>query len=349
MHIGLASVYHFSCLKGGNERYAHHLALGLVAQGHQVIYYTSRQLPVIEFLGKPLPSPAWFHPPKTTPLDIFHACGSGLPLLAIASYFHPHIPTFLTFQAPSNPNSPLLRIGSKFEQANYPRFFDGIITTSPQNQRLLHTQWPNVPTTFIPLMVPPIFLQSTLLPSPPLTPRLLFIARLDAHHYYKGLSIALHALSLLPSPYHLNIIGDGPLKPTYLRQAYDLGLKSRVHFLGALSDTQLIHYLLTSTCLLFPSTSDSEGFGLALVEAMALGLPTITTTAIGIASWLAPKRVTTIIPPHDPQALAQAIQTIVNQPQPEQIHRAQRFAHTLTLEAMVSSTITFYHQLQSSK
>jgi glycosyltransferase involved in cell wall biosynthesis len=364
MHIGLASIYHFSVLKGGNERYTHNLALGLLDRGHEVTYYTGACrhhaypyriiiLPVHSFLTKPLPSFSWFHPREAGHLDLFHACGSGLPLLAAAASIHSHLPTVLTFQAPTNPQNLLTQFGSVIENVGISRVFDTIIATSPQNQKLLSAKYPRLLTAFIPLMVSELFYRT--LPAKsilvkklllqPQSKNLLFIARLDRHHYYKGLEIALLALQQLPPVYHLYVIGAGGQEPLYRQQTAKLGLSNRVSFLGEVADPLVPEYIKAADCFLFPSTSNSEGFGLALVEAMAVGTPTITTTAIGSYSWLAPKGITNFIPPKNPAALALTIQKLLGSPPRLQLHRAQCFARTLSRESMVGKTLAVYHEI----
>lgn len=366
MHIGLASVYHFSVLKGGNERYTHNLALGLLARGHEVTYYTGAChyhaspyriiiLPIHSFLTKPLPSFSWFHPRAAAHLDLFHACGSGLPLLTAAASIHSHLPTVLTFQAPTNPQNLLNQFGSVVENTGIPRVFDALIATSPQNQQLLSEKYPRLLTVFIPLMVSEQFYRT--LPAKrilakkllfqPESKNLLFIARLDRHHYYKGLDIALLALKQLPPSFHLYVIGTGSQEPLYQQQTTKLGLSDRVSYLGEVADPLVPEYMKAADCFLFPSTSNSEGFGLALVEAMAVGTPTIATTAIGSYSWLAPKVITNFIPPKNPAALALTIQKLLGSPPKHQLHRAQVFAHTLSRETMAGKTLAVYHEILS--
>jgi len=74
-------------------------------------------------------------------------------------------------------------------------------------------------------------------------------------------------------PSKLVLLGEGPLKPELHRLASDLGIDKHVHFLGWRSNP--FQYMGRSS--LFVLTSNYEGFGNVLVEAMACGCPVIST------------------------------------------------------------------------
>jgi glycosyltransferase involved in cell wall biosynthesis len=367
MHLIISSVSHFSTLAGGNERYAHELALGLTESGHEVTYLTSSPvthpesypyrfiiIPLSFFHHQPLPSYRWFNPPINLPIDLFHACGSGIPLhqaaYAMKSY---HLPTLLTFQAPNHPSGIIHHLGSSLEKWCIGQSYRAILTSSPNTQLYCQHLWPHLKSSFIPLMVSPPFLkafpdQIILKKSYHLDPQarhLLFVARLDHHHYYKGLSVLLTALTLIPAPIHLTIVGDGEMLSTYRHQVAKLKLLNRVTFRGYVPENDLPALYRAHDLFIFPSTSDSEGFGLSLFEAMAVGIPTLTTTAIGLYSWLKPKQCTVFVPPNDSKSLAQAITSRLANNNQMLIFKAQKLAHTLTRDQMVKNTLTLYHQL----
>ena len=80
---------------------------------------------------------------------------------------------------------------------------------------------------------------------------------------------------------HYIIAGQGPLYQYLLDLADDYGLKDKVHLLGFRTD--VIELLKSSDCFVFPSLR--EGLGLAALEAMASGLPLITTYVGGIKDY----------------------------------------------------------------
>ncbi|MDA3803110.1 MAG: glycosyltransferase family 4 protein [Patescibacteria group bacterium] len=114
---------------------------------------------------------------------------------------------------------------------------------------------------------------------------LIFVGGLDKAHYFKGIDILLEALSFLrEKDWKLTIVGDGELKEDYKLQAYQLGLDKKVNFAGKLSNEQLINTYQNSDLLILPSINKNEAFGIVLIEAMACGVPVITSNLPGVRS-----------------------------------------------------------------
>ncbi|SMD72728.1 Putative glycosyltransferase EpsF [Bacillus mobilis] len=72
---------------------------------------------------------------------------------------------------------------------------------------------------------------------------------------------------------HLLIVGDGELKEELQEYCNVLDCKNRVHFLGEVPPDEISNFLNASNVFVFPSVF--EAMGLALVEAMSIGLPVI--------------------------------------------------------------------------
>ena len=89
----------------------------------------------------------------------------------------------------------------------------------------------------------------------------------------------LKAIALLPKDVHLLLVGNGVLIEEKKKLASHLKISDRVHFLGYRSD---VNRLLKSSdiCVL---SSHYEGFGLAIVEGMATGIPCIGTNVDGLS------------------------------------------------------------------
>jgi glycosyltransferase involved in cell wall biosynthesis len=104
---------------------------------------------------------------------------------------------------------------------------------------------------------------------------LLFAGRLIAH---KGVAMALEAVQLLQQrgiSCTFGIVGVGPEADRLKQQSEALGLGGQVAFLGYLEDEVALFSLMKGSRL-FLLPSIREGFGLAVVEALAAGAPTIT-------------------------------------------------------------------------
>ena len=80
-------------------------------------------------------------------------------------------------------------------------------------------------------------------------------------------------------PAKLIMVGDGPERETADQLGKDLGIKSKVLFLGNTSDIERI--LCMSDLFLLPSASES--FGLSALEAMAAGVPVVSSNAGGLS------------------------------------------------------------------
>lgn len=109
---------------------------------------------------------------------------------------------------------------------------------------------------------------------------LLFLGRL---HQKKGLDLLIHAFAILNSEsFHLVLAGDGDSQ--YLadikKLIIDLGLDGRVLITGYLNDSDKLSALSSSDLFILPSYG--ENFGLAVVEAMACGLPVVISDQVGI-------------------------------------------------------------------
>jgi glycosyltransferase involved in cell wall biosynthesis len=106
-------------------------------------------------------------------------------------------------------------------------------------------------------------------------PEVLFVGRLIDH---KRADVAIRALTLLrprPVPPRLGIVGVGPERATLESLARDLGVADRVEFLGTVDDDRDVAALVRGASV-FVSTSEREGFGLTVAEALALGTPVVT-------------------------------------------------------------------------
>ncbi|HYE59731.1 MAG TPA: glycosyltransferase family 4 protein [Candidatus Kapabacteria bacterium] len=139
-------------------------------------------------------------------------------------------------------------------------------------------------------------------------PVLLFVGAMDQAHYFKGVPVFLDALLLLKKhgfPFQALFVGDGDLRSQFEAKAKWLGLSDTVRFTGYVSDDELpLHYNLGDLFIL-PSIHQGEAFGLVLLEAMASGVPVLSTDLPGI------RRIADeggkVVEPRNPAALADAI------------------------------------------
>jgi glycosyltransferase involved in cell wall biosynthesis len=88
---------------------------------------------------------------------------------------------------------------------------------------------------------------------------------------------------MVPSA-ELDVVGDGPMLATWKSLADELGIGSRVHFLGQLAQSDYAARMRTSVALLLPSLYESGGA--VVLEAMASAKPVIATRWGGPADYL---------------------------------------------------------------
>lgn len=119
----------------------------------------------------------------------------------------------------------------------------------------------------------------------------------------KGLDCALRALALLPAAVRLRVAGKGRQTP-YRRLAERLGVAGRVEFLG--SATPMEEVYASGDLLVHPARY--EPFSNACLEAMAAGLPIVTSRINGASEIVEPGRNGQIVEdPGDSASLARAI------------------------------------------
>jgi len=120
------------------------------------------------------------------------------------------------------------------------------------------------------------------------------------------IAAAPHVLAQSPHVIFL-IVGRGGLREELEAQARRLGVAPCFRFLGHRDDVTDI----LSVCDIFALPSLSEGMPLALLEAMAAGVPAVATRVGGVAEVLADRKSGLLVPPGDSQALAKGIITLL--------------------------------------
>lgn len=118
----------------------------------------------------------------------------------------------------------------------------------------------------------------------------------------KGHEVLLDAVFRLPANVHLALAGTGPLMDDLKRQAKDLGMEHRVHFLGRVDDMPQFYRAIDVFCL----ASLNEGMPLSPLEAQACGAPVVLTDVGGCREAICPET-GMLVEAQNPRVLAIAL------------------------------------------
>jgi glycosyltransferase involved in cell wall biosynthesis len=166
----------------------------------------------------------------------------------------------------------------------------------------------------------------------------------------KGISTLIRAMPLITreiSEAFLVLIGDGPQREQLRAEASTLGVLDRVVFLGLRHDVPELLTLFDLVVL--PSLN--EGMGKAAVEAMAAGRAVVASRTVGLQDVVEDGRTGLLVPPGDPEALAQNVVTLLRNPtRAGQMGRAgSAAAQQYSIAAMVSRISALYELLCSNR
>lgn len=130
----------------------------------------------------------------------------------------------------------------------------------------------------------------------------------------KGFSVLIDACDLLRQqgvPFHLSLIGSGPLEDALQAQIAQNGLQDRVTLEGPLPQEQLVGKMAEAQVAVLPCTitqsGDRDGLPTVLLEAMARALPVVTTTVAGGPEIVEDGVTGRLCPPDNPALLADAL------------------------------------------
>jgi glycosyltransferase involved in cell wall biosynthesis len=129
------------------------------------------------------------------------------------------------------------------------------------------------------------------------------VGRLDRR---KGIDLALEALAQVPGV-QLDIVGDGEERASLERLAHELGVAGRVAFRGYVADTR--PWLARASAAV--CSSRTEGLGVAVLEAMAMGLPVAAFAVGGVAEVVQDGINGWVAPPGDVPALAACMRRLI--------------------------------------
>ena len=179
---------------------------------------------------------------------------------------------------------------------------------------------------------------------PPNSQTVIAVGRLDPQ---KNPTLLLDATqSLIPhhNQLHVLFVGDGPLAGELKQAVINRNLTDRIHFAGW--KPNIAQLLKASFCLVLPSRW--EGLPNAVLEAMAAGLPVISTRVEGTEDLVTPDVTGILIPPDSVDALEAALDRLLANPDSASSmgkNAQNQVEKDFTIEAMVANYDDFFRSL----
>jgi len=149
---------------------------------------------------------------------------------------------------------------------------------------------------------------------------ILFVGAMNRGHTHKGVDVLLKAFSMIKDEdTYLVLAGTGDMIPDYKRISESLGIINRTLFTGFIDEETLIDLYRASDMLVLPTLNIAEGFGMVLIEANACGKPVIGSRVGGIKYVIKDGETGLLVPPGDPEALADAIRRLIEDPEKAEV------------------------------
>jgi glycosyltransferase involved in cell wall biosynthesis len=143
---------------------------------------------------------------------------------------------------------------------------------------------------------------------------LLFVGVLDLAHHYRRVDLLINSLKVLDdTSAHLIIVGNGRRSKNYRELVVELGLTSRIHFLGKIPHHELPAIYAAADIFVLPSVIQ-EAFPLVVLEAMACGKPVIVSNLPGVRSMVSDGKNGFLVQPGNLQDLVNKINILLASP-----------------------------------
>ena len=185
-------------------------------------------------------------------------------------------------------------------------------------------------------------------------------------HKY-GIDTLIHAFALLlrklaasdaalAEQLHLRLVGDGPQTTALQHLASKLGIADKVEFAGRVPHHEVPQALAGLDIYVALSRSDSESFGVAIIEAGAAGRPVVVSDAGGLPEVTVNGLTGLVVPRENPQAAADAIERLLRDAdlrrrmgEAAQLHVAQHYSWPACVATMLGVYERVIAQYRSSE
>jgi len=161
----------------------------------------------------------------------------------------------------------------------------------------------------------------------------------------KGHNILLEAFATVTRrvpDVRLLLIGSGDLEQSLRTQSKTLGIENQVIFFG---NTLEINAMLNAMDV-FILSSWWEGFGICLIEAMAVGLPIVTTRVAGVCNFIPPGEIFRVVEPGDAEAMSEQLISLLEKPveREQRTRQIQSAKDNFRMENIVAQYVILYNK-----
>jgi len=180
--------------------------------------------------------------------------------------------------------------------------------------------------------------------------KLLQIISVGRCHWKKGYTFALDAMAILKKEglgFHYTVIAGGKDHENIPYQIHDLGLSECVSFINGLPHEEALKQMSTSDIFLLPSLE--EGISNAVLEAMALGIPAISTDCGGMGEVIRNGKNSFLVPVRDAESMAKTIRNFIDLDEMEKNNIIFNARETIRQNHLLSNQInqfnSFYNRM----
>ena len=147
---------------------------------------------------------------------------------------------------------------------------------------------------------------------------ILAVGRLQEKKGFRDLITACRLLTESGHEFRCEIVGDGPEEELLRQYIRKLRVEDRVELVGPKPQEKVIESFGQATVFVLPcviaANGDRDALPTALLEAMAAGLPVVSTRLVGIPEIVEHGKTGLLVPPGDPDALGRAVLEILGEP-----------------------------------
>jgi len=184
--------------------------------------------------------------------------------------------------------------------------------------------------------------------------QLLSVGRLEEKKGFKYSIRAVSALLKKNQNIVYQIVGDGSLRQSLLGLITNLGIQENVKLVGWKNRNEVIDILENTDIFLAPSITasdgDMEGIPMVLMEAMAMGIPVISTIHSGIPELIKDGETGLLVPERDVKALSSKLDYLITKPAiwPSLTGNARQYVEKhFNVERQNDRLLRYYHELLS--